>query len=62
MGSNLLTIQDVAEELRLGQRTVYAMASGGELPAFKVRGQWRIRHADFDKWIAEQASRRFEGM
>jgi len=57
MGSNLLTIQDVAEELRLGQRTVYAMASGGELPAFKVRGQWRIRHADFEKWLAEQATR-----
>lgn len=57
MGSGLLTIQDVAEELRLGHRTVYAMASGGELPAFKVRGQWRIRRVDFEKWLGKQATR-----
>ena len=32
-----------------------AMANEGELPAFKVRGQWRIRKVDFDRWMEAQA-------
>jgi len=51
----ILTIKDVASILKLAEKTVYSMAQEGELPAFKVRGQWRIRRADFEKWIALQA-------
>ncbi len=51
----ILTIKDVAAILKLAEKTVYSMAQDGELPAFKVRGQWRIRRVDFDKWIAKQA-------
>jgi excisionase family DNA binding protein len=52
----ILTIKDVAAILKLAEKTVYSMAQDGELPAFKVRGQWRIRRIDFDKWIAIQAN------
>jgi excisionase family DNA binding protein len=51
----VLTIKEVAEILKLAEKTVYSMAQDGELPAFKVRGQWRIRKVDFDHWMAEQA-------
>ena len=51
----ILTIKDVAAILKLAEKTVYSMAQDGELPAFKVRGQWRIRRVDFEKWIAKQA-------
>ena len=27
------------------------MAQRGELPAFKVGGQWRFRRSDLDAWI-----------
>jgi hypothetical protein len=30
------------------------MAQKGELPAFKVRGQWRFKRADLDLWIERQ--------
>jgi excisionase family DNA binding protein len=50
----ILTIKDVAAILKLAEKTIYSMAQDGELPAFKVRGQWRIRRVDFDKWIANQ--------
>jgi excisionase family DNA binding protein len=52
----VLTIKDVAEILKLAEKTVYSMAQDRELPAFKVRGQWRIRRVDFDKWMAKQAN------
>lgn len=51
----VLTIKEVAAILKLAGKTVYSMAQDGELPAFKVRGQWRIRKVDFDQWMAEQA-------
>jgi excisionase family DNA binding protein len=53
---SVLTIKDVAAILKLAEKTVYSMAQDGELPAFKIRGQWRIRRIDFEKWIARQAS------
>jgi excisionase family DNA binding protein len=55
MTDDVLTIKDVAAILKLAEKTVYAMAKEGELPAFKVRGQWRIRKVDFDRWMEEQA-------
>jgi hypothetical protein len=30
------------------------MAQTGELPAFKVRGQWRFSRKDIDAWIEQQ--------
>jgi len=55
MTDEVLTIKDVAAILKLAEKTVYAMANEGELPAFKVRGQWRIRKIDFDRWMEAQA-------
>ena len=51
----ILTIKEVAAILKLAEKTVYSMAQNGELPAFKVRSQWRLRGVDFDQWVAEQA-------
>ena len=32
------------------------MAGKKEIPAFRVRGQWRFRRADIDRWIDLQQS------
>jgi excisionase family DNA binding protein len=54
MADEVLTIKEVAALLKLAEKTVYAMAAAGEIPAFKIRGQWRIRRADLDEWIEDQ--------
>ena len=54
MPDEVLTIKEVAALLKLAEKTVYAMAQAGEIPAFKIRGQWRIRRADLDEWIEDQ--------
>ena len=51
----VLTIKEVAKLLKLAEKTVYSMAQSGELPAFKIRGQWRIPKVDFEKWMIKQA-------
>jgi excisionase family DNA binding protein len=50
----VLRLREVADLLKVGEKTVYSMAQTGELPAFKVRGQWRFSRKDIDAWIEEQ--------
>lgn len=50
----VLTIKEVAALLKLAEKTVYSMAQQGEIPAFKVRGQWRIRRSELDRWMDKQ--------
>ena len=47
----ILSIREVAVLLKIGEKTGYTMAQSGELPGFKVRGQWRFRRRDLDDWI-----------
>lgn len=50
----LMKLKDVAALLKVGEKTVYIMAQSRELPAFKVRGQWRFSRKDIDAWIEQQ--------
>ncbi len=55
MASNdVLTIEDVAEILRVSTSTVRKLIDAGDLKAFKVGGQWRIRRSDLDRYIEKQ--------
>ncbi|MGY0652657.1 methylation-associated defense system helix-turn-helix domain-containing protein MAD1 [Luteimonas sp. A537] len=53
----ILTIDEVAAYLKAGKRTVYRLAAGGKLPAFKLGGTWRFRRDDLDEWIASRIGR-----
>ncbi|HEX5461455.1 MAG TPA: helix-turn-helix domain-containing protein [Steroidobacteraceae bacterium] len=54
MADEILTIVEVAQLLKVAEKTVYTMAQKRELPAFKVRGQWRFKRDDLDTWIERQ--------
>jgi excisionase family DNA binding protein len=54
INEEVLKLKDVAALLKVGEKTVYSMAQAGELPAFKVRGQWRFSRKDIDAWIEQQ--------
>jgi excisionase family DNA binding protein len=56
MPDEILTLPEVAQLLKVADKTVYTMAQKGEIPAFKVRGQWRFKRADIDRWIEERKS------
>jgi len=56
MNDDIVTIPEVAELLRIAEKTVYALAQRGEIPTFKVGGQWPFSRAAIDSWI-EASSR-----
>lgn len=62
MQDEILTLPEVATLLKVAQKTVYSMAQKGQIPAFKVGGQWRFKRIDIDQWIEQRkAAPRDEG-
>jgi putative molybdopterin biosynthesis protein len=51
MESNLLTAEDVAQQLRIKKYTVYELIKRGELPSSKVGKQMRISQVDIDLYL-----------
>lgn len=54
MPTDIMTIQEVAEYLKLNEKTAYRLASEGEIPGFKVGGSWRFKRQDIERWIAQK--------
>jgi excisionase family DNA binding protein len=44
----LLTVAEVAAELRFSVKTVRRMIVRGDLPARRIGRQWRVRRTDLD--------------
>lgn len=51
MSSDILTVEEVAEYLKLAKKTVYKMAVEGTIPAFRVGKFWRFKKTEIEEWI-----------
>jgi len=49
----LMTVEDVAEYLRIKPSTVYEWASNGKLPGVKIGRLWRFERLVIEKWVHE---------
>lgn len=54
MAEQYLTVPEVAELLKLSEKTVYRLAQRHELPGFKVGSAWRFLRRDIDAWAKER--------
>ena len=56
---NLLTIQEVAETMKVSDSTVRRLIRRGRLAAYKVgdRGQLRVEERDLERYVAAQRVR-----
>lgn len=52
----ILTIKEVAEYLKVTERTIYRLAAAKQIPAFKVGGSWRFSRPEIDAWIKQQST------
>lgn len=50
----LLTVQEVAEMLRVSNMTVYRLVRSGELRALQIGKSYRLREEDVDAFIASR--------
>ena len=56
MSADIMTIDEVADYLRINKKTAYRLAADNKLPGFKVGGTWRFRRVDIEDWIEREAS------
>ena len=47
----IMTIEEVAEHLRVSERTVYDWAQKGDIPCGKFGTSWRFKRQDIENWI-----------
>lgn len=52
-----MTIREVAEYLKITEKTAYRLAAARDLPGFKVGGSWRFRRSEIDRWIDRQSEK-----
>jgi excisionase family DNA binding protein len=53
MNDEILTLKEIAEYLKLAEKTAYRLAAEGKLPGFKSGGSWRFKQSDIEKWIEQ---------
>jgi len=53
--SAIMTIAEVADYLKVTERTIYRLAGVKRIPSFKVGGSWRFSKVDIDAWIKKQS-------
>jgi len=52
----VLTVNDLADFLRVHRSTIYKLVKRGNLPAFKVGADWRFHTDAIDRWRLQQDS------
>lgn len=50
----ILTLEEVAEYLRVSEKTVKEWVNKGELPGGKLGTSWRFRRGDIEEWVNKQ--------
>ena len=55
MLSDLMTVSEVAEYLRVNPQTVYRKAKAGELPAVRIGRAIRFRKVELESWLNKAA-------
>jgi excisionase family DNA binding protein len=52
--ARFLTVQEVAELMRVSSMTVYRLIKAGDLPAVRVGRSFRVRDDDVDAYLASK--------
>jgi excisionase family DNA binding protein len=52
---DVLTLNEVAEYLRIPRSTAYKLAQEGKIPGQKVGRHWRFRRTVVEQWLGETA-------
>ncbi len=49
-----LTLDELAEYLKLSRTKLYQMAQEGKIPASKIGALWRFNRKEIDDWVTNQ--------
>ena len=53
MEKEILTIEEAADFLQMGKRSIYKLAKEGKIPGKKILNKWRFEKESLKKWVKE---------
>lgn len=56
--ATVLTLDEVAEFLKVHPSTIYRLLKSHSIPAFKVGSDWRFNQESIERWIKEREQER----
>jgi excisionase family DNA binding protein len=59
MKNDIMTLEEVAEYLRLKPQTIYTWAQSQKIPAAKLGKEWRFKKSIIDEWFIQHIDDRF---
>lgn len=60
MSDEIMTLEEVAEYLKLKPQTIYTWAQEKKIPAAKLGKEWRFRKSIIDEWFLQHIDEKFE--
>lgn len=52
---DIMTVKELADYLKIAEKTAYRFTSEGKVPGFKVGSAWRFKKEEIDAWIKRQS-------
>lgn len=49
--NEIMTLNEIADYLKIAPKTVSRMIQRNEIPCFKISGQWRFKKSTIDNWL-----------
>ena len=59
--AKLLTVNELADYLRVHRSTIYRLLKKGQLPGFKIGSDWRFNVEAIDDWRLKQGAVLLDG-
>jgi excisionase family DNA binding protein len=56
--ATLMTLQEVADYLRVTRSTIHRLLKRNQIPAFRIGRRWRFNLEEIDNWCASHALRK----
>ena len=57
--SDIMTLEEVAEYLKLRPQTIYTWAQEKRIPAAKLGKEWRFKRSMIDRWFNQHIDGKF---
>jgi nitrogen PTS system EIIA component len=60
VASDIMTLEEVAEYLRLKPQTIYTWAQEKKIPGAKLGKEWRFKKSIIDEWFIQHIDEKFD--
>ena len=59
VNNDIMTLEEVADYLRLKPQTIYTWAQEKRIPAAKLGKEWRFKKSIIDEWFVQHIDEKF---